>query len=83
MTWAEFQIRLFAYNRIQKRIDFRFREVAYASLTGSHSDPKRLPKTIEKFWSLDGKKQAVGLNEIQKKAILKAQEQYLKNIKDA
>ena len=83
MTWAEFQIRLFAFNRIQKRIDFRFREVAYASLTGSHSDPKRIPKTKEKFWSLEDRKQAVGLNEIQKDALIKAQEQYLKNIKDA
>jgi hypothetical protein len=53
MTWAEFLIRQHAYNRIDKNEWYKVREIAYASLIGSHSDPKKLPNSKEKFIPLD------------------------------
>lgn len=82
MTWAEFQIRLFAYERIQKREDFRVREIAFYSLIGSHCDPKKLPKSKESFWSI-GTEKAKEISEEHKNAFLKAHEQYLIEIQDA
>lgn len=46
-------------------------------MIGSHLDPKKLPKTKEKFMSLDGKK---GLTDKQVAAIKAAQEQYKKDL---
>lgn len=76
MTWSEFQIRLFAYNRIQKREDFRFREVAYASLIGFHSDPKRIPKSKDAFWPIDKEAKKRGVSDEQKQAFLEAYKNY-------
>lgn len=76
MTWAEFQIRSFGYRRMQERKDLLFREVAWSSLIGSHFNPKKLPKSKDKFWQIGEKKS--GLTEEQKKAIIKAKEQYHK-----
>ena len=79
MTWAEFQIRAFAYNRMQEREDYRAREIAWASLVGFHVNPKKLPKNKERFWSI-GKKTS-NVTESMKEAIRKAKEQYLKDKK--
>lgn len=76
MTWAEFQIRLYSYRRQQERLDLRAREIAWTSLIGSHSNPKKLPKTKQKFWQIGDNtiKQTSAMQD----AIKKAQEQYLK-----
>ena len=42
---AEFNIRYFALNRIEEKKDLRTREIGYSALTGSHLDPKKLPKS--------------------------------------
>ena len=74
MTWAEFLIRQHAYHRIQKNEWYKIREIAYASLIGSHIDPKKLPKSKEKFIPLDSSNDL----EIDKmrQTILKAQQAY-------
>ena len=54
MSWAEFRIRQFGYNRKQEREWFKIREIAYASIIGPHLDPKKLPSK-QKFMPL-GKK---------------------------
>lgn len=53
MTWAEFCIRQHAYHRIEKAEWYKVREIAYASLIGSHMNPKKLPKSKDKFIPLD------------------------------
>jgi len=78
MTWAEFQIRSYAFNRMQERKDLRAREIAWASLIGFHSNPKKLPKTKERFWSIGAKKQT---NTRMQEAIKQAQEDYFKELK--
>ena len=77
MTWAEFQIRLFAYNRIQKREWYKVRELAWISLIGSHQDPKKLPKSKEKFMPLDDVKT---VSNDAKVAFLKAYQKYTDEI---
>jgi hypothetical protein len=82
MTWAEFQIRLFAYNRMQKKLDWRAREIAYAALTGFHSNPKKMPKTKETFWPIEFDKKVSKISEAQKQAFLEANQQYLIDLKN-
>jgi hypothetical protein len=75
MTWAEFLIRQHAYRRIQKNDWYKVREIAYSSLIGSHIDPKKLPKSKDKFIPLDDEKDNT-LNPKQMMQILKATKQY-------
>lgn len=81
MSWAEFQIRAYAYNRMQEREDLRFREVAWASLIGAHVNPKKLPKTKQSFWQIGINKSS--LTEGMKVRMKQAQEQYYKDVKEA
>ena len=79
---AEFNVRLFSFNRIREREEMLFREVSYYSMIGSHLDPKKLPKTKQQFWSLGGEKKVEKdkLN-VMKNAMLKAQKEYLNRVK--
>lgn len=79
MTWAEFRIRQFAYRRMDNYSWIKVREIAYQALVGSHADPKRLPKSKEKFMPLDDRKQKE-LTERQLEAMRNAQAVYLKEI---
>lgn len=76
MTFAEFLIRSYAYNRAEKNDWYKVREIAWNSLIGFHVDTKKLPKTKERFMSLDGE-QEVDLQK-QVDAISRAREEYLK-----
>ena len=60
MTWAEFQIRLFAYKRMDLYRWMQIRELAWSSFVAPHQDPKKMPKTKERFWPLNGDKQKSG-----------------------
>jgi hypothetical protein len=82
MTFAEFQIRLFAYKRIQLREWEKVRQIAWSATIGSHQDPKKLPKTIEKFMSLGSEKVKIGVSEDQKTNFLKVYKEYLNNSKN-
>jgi hypothetical protein len=76
MTWAEFLIRQHAYHRIQKNEWYKVREIAYSSLIGSHIDPKKLPKSKEKFIPLDESNNRTDTVDAVRNAILKAQKEY-------
>jgi len=80
MTWAEFQIRAFAYRRMQERKELLAREGAWASLIGSHYNPKKLPKSKDKFWQIGVKDRVV--DERMKAAIKAAQDEYFKKKKE-
>lgn len=82
MTFAEFQIRLFAYKRMQLREWEKFRLVAYNALVAPYQDYKKLPKTMDKFMDLSGvKAKKHGVSEEQKERFLQAYQQYL-NVKN-
>jgi len=78
MTWAEFCIRQHAYRRIEKNDWYKVREIAYSSLIGSHVDPKKLPKSKEKFIPLDSVKNKMNIDRM-KQIILQAKEKYIKD----
>lgn len=54
MTYAEFQIRFFAYNNVQKKEWEKIRFSAYHALIAPYQDYKKIPKTLEKFLPLNG-----------------------------
>jgi hypothetical protein len=58
MTWAEFRIRQYGYNRMQKDEWFKLREIAYASIIGPHLDPKKVPPK-DKYMPLSEEKSGV------------------------
>jgi len=78
MTWAEFLIREHSYNRIEKSEWYKVREIAYASLIGSHVDPKKLPKSKDKFMPLDSEV-SKGVSKLALEAIKNAQLNYSNN----
>lgn len=80
MTWAEFQIRAFAYRRMQEKKELLAREVAWASLIGSHYNPKNLPKSKDKFWRIGVKPKVT--NTRMQEAIKAAQDEYFKKKKE-
>lgn len=82
MTWAEFRIRQFAYRRIEKSEWYKVREIAYNALIAPSYDPKKLPKTREKFMPLEADENSV-LSDKQTEAIKNAQAQYLIDLQKA
>ena len=76
MTWAEFQLRAFAYKRMEEKTDIRVREIAWTSLVAPYQDPKKMPKTKDKFWQIGTKKHS-DMDVRMKEAIENAQREYL------
>ena len=75
MTWAEFQLRLFSYKRMQKEEWYRTRFIGYQIYTSNWMSSKKKPLTIDKYFSLDEDKKS-SLSDAAKDAILNAQKQY-------
>lgn len=53
MTWAEFQIRLFAYKRQDKYDWIKQRELMWTIYTAPHQDPKKMIKSKQKFLPIE------------------------------
>lgn len=79
MSWAEFRIRLHAYNRLDRKEWYKVREIAWNSLISFNVDPKRIPKSKEKFIPLDIKKTNLN-NEKRKQRIAEVQRIYLEEV---
>lgn len=77
MTYAEFQIRFFAYNSVQKKEWEKVRFMAYHALVAPYQDYKKLPKTLEKFLPLNGKKHSIGVTDEIKQRFLEETKNYL------
>lgn len=83
MSFAEFQIRLFAYKRMQLRDWEKVRQIAWSAFIGSHQDPKKMPKSIDKFMSLEGSNKSKSkVTEAQKERFMGAMAEYLKQVKN-
>jgi len=78
MTFAEFQIRLFAYKRIQLRDWEKVRQISWSAFIGSHQDPKKMPKSIDKFMPLGDSNAKRGVSDEQRKRYLEEMQKYLK-----
>lgn len=82
MSFAEFQIRLFAWKRTEERAWEKVRILAWYAMTGSHQDPKKMPKSITQFMKLDlDKKKSITVSDTQKNAFLEAMKDYVKQTK--
>ena len=80
MTFAEFQIRLFAYKRMELRDWEKVRQISWSAFIGSHQDPKKMPKTIDKFMKLGNGESKSGVSEDQKERFRNVYSEYLKQI---
>jgi hypothetical protein len=77
MTWAEFQLRLFAYNRMQKNDWLKIAELSTNVLIAGFIDGKDKKKRINEIRkNYLGEAKPKGLSDSQRDAILKAQQQY-------
>lgn len=80
MTWAEFQLRLFAYKRQRKAQQADLREVAWAALISFNVDPKAL-KSKEKYWPIySGDNKTSRVSEQTRNAFNKAMLDYQKQV---
>ena len=70
---AEFNIRLFSFNRMRQFDELMFREVAYYATVGPHLNPKKLPKDKQTFWKIG---QESNNKEKIREAMIKAMEEY-------
>jgi hypothetical protein len=77
MTWAEFSIRLHAYQRLQKKEWLKVRSVCYQIYISNWQNPKKKPLAIDRYMPLDDKKNTK-LTDKQVQAIKFAQERYNK-----
>lgn len=59
---------------MQKDDWYKVREIAYSALIGSHIDPKKLPKSKDKFMELDKKDNTLNSNQLLQ--IMKAAKAY-------
>jgi len=72
MTWAEFQIRLFAYKRMDLDKWQMLRELMWTTYIASHQDPKKMIKRKELFLPLNGdKKTGIGVSKEHKDLFLR------------
>lgn len=77
MTWSEFRIRSFGFNRVRKWEMQLFRELAYEVHTLKYMFGKRTPPSKERFWPIGGK-DTKGITKEQREAFLKARAEFKK-----
>ena len=78
VSWAEFRIRLFSFNRIQDNEIQKMRILAYKNMQGTAiAFGGKIPH-IDKFWKLDTKVDKEKQNK-RLEALRKAREEYFKN----
>ena len=82
MTWAEFQIRLFAYKRQDLYEWQKFRELMWITYIAPHQDPKKMTTNKNKFLPLgDEKNNNRGVSDNMKKIFLVEYQKYLDKVK--
>lgn len=80
MSFAEFQIRLFAWSRMQDREWEKVRILAWHVEASSMNRKKKMP-SLEQFMPLStDRKHIVGLSESQKQRFLDASAEYFKQL---
>lgn len=82
MSYAEFLIRFYAYERVQLREWEKIRFSAYHSLIAPYQDYKKLPKTLNKFLPLSiDKNHTQELDNEMKQRFLEEYKNYLNKTK--
>lgn len=82
MTWAEFQIRLFAYKRMDLYDWQKRRELMWVSYIAPHQDPKKMVKRKEQFLPLNGdKKASIGVSDEMKQRFIGEYKKWQETVK--
>jgi len=76
MTWAEFQIRLFAYKRKDLYDWQKLREIMWTCYIAPHIDPKTMTKRKEAFLRLEGEKVNTGVSDDAKEVFMREFKKY-------
>jgi len=76
MSWAEFRIRLFSYNRQEKNDWYKVREVCYQIYVSNWQNPKKKPISKERYLPLNSNPKRGGFTDAQLKRILEVKEVY-------
>lgn len=80
MTWSEFCIRMHGYNQVEETDWYKVREMAYASMIGSHMNPKKIPSK-NRFIPI-GKKAKPKVSKEQIERLAKLQREYKEKVKN-
>ena len=83
MSYYEFQLKSYAYYRMQKEKMYHTRLIAYYGMIGSHLDPKKLPKNIDSFMSIENEmsKKSSNLDDETRELFLKRKAEYEAQLK--
>lgn len=80
MTWAEFKLRLIAFNRTETRQMYKLRRLAWVTFIAPYQDPKKLRGMNEKkFMPLEGENPKKASKEI-KQRFLEEYKKYLDKV---
>ena len=71
MSWAEFQIRLFAFKRSEIREFEKLRELMWVTYIAPHLDPKKMAKTKDGLMKLPNDKEVERVSDEQRELFIK------------
>ena len=77
MSWAEFSIRSYGYNRVKIEELRMFRTLGFTTLLAPNADPKKLPKSPENYMPLPGDEITNGITDQTKKRFAEEYKKYL------
>jgi len=77
MTWAEFRLRLIAFNRSEQRNEYKLRRLAWITYIAPNQDPKKLRGLKEDTWWKIGKKDVVRVSDKGRQRFIEAYKEYL------
>lgn len=77
MTWAEFKLRLIAFNRAEEREEYKLRRLSWITYIAPHQDPKKLRGLREDKWWKIGKNDTQKVSQEHKDRFLEEYKKYL------
>lgn len=77
MTWAEFQIRLFSFNRQQESELYKLRRLAWITYIAPYQDPKKLRGLTEDRWWKIGEKSVKKVTDEHRQRFIEEYKKYL------
>lgn len=81
MTWKEFLLKSYAYQRMAKTKWRHSRLIAYQATIAPHLNPKFIPKSVEKFLPLGDKAKEASVSEETRARFLEQVKEYYANKK--
>ena len=83
MSWDEYVLKSYAYNRMQLDKWEHTRFIAYKATLAPHLNHKFIPKSIEKFFPLKRKINQIDVSDESKKVYIEHYKKYLEDVAKA